>query len=137
PAVYGVGSSVGGTGWSGSTNRGTMFISLKPLAEREGLSIQRVIERLRRRIPDVPGISLFMFPAQDVRIGGRQSQSQYQFTLLSADLEELMKWVPRVQERIKQIPGVTDVSTDREQGGLQLGVKIDRDRASALGVKMQ
>jgi multidrug efflux pump len=85
----------------------------------------------------VPGISLFMFPAQDVRIGGRQSQSQYQFTLLSPDLDELLKWVPRVQDRIKQIPGITDVSSDREQGGLQLGLTVDRARASALGVKMQ
>jgi len=136
-AVYGVGSSVGGTVFSGSINRGTMFISLKPLVERRGLSTQRVIDRLRGKIGAVPGIQLFMFPAQDVRIGGRQSQSQYQFTLLSADLEELTKWVPRVQERIKKIPGITDVSTDREQGGLQLGVTIDRARASALGVKMQ
>ncbi|HWM47519.1 MAG TPA: efflux RND transporter permease subunit [Xanthobacteraceae bacterium] len=137
PAVFGVGSSVGGNAWSGSVNRGTLFISLKPLAERDGLSTQRVIERLRRRITALPGIQLFMFPAQDLRVGGRQSQSQYQFTLWSPDLDELTKWVPRVQERIRQVPGVTDVSTDREQGGLQLAVAIDRERASALGVKMQ
>jgi hydrophobe/amphiphile efflux-1 (HAE1) family protein len=137
PAVYGVGSSAGGTVWSGSINRGSLFISLKPLVEREGLTTQRVIDRLRRRVAEVPGISLFMFPVQDVRIGGRQSQSQYQFTLLSPDLDELIKWVPRVQDRIKQIAGITDVSSDREQGGLQLGLTVDRARASALGVKMQ
>ena len=78
-----------------------------------------------------------MFPAQDLRVGGRQSKSQYQFTLWSADLDELFKWVPRVTDRIKQVDGVVDVSTDREQGGLQLGVIVDRPRASRLGVKMQ
>jgi len=136
PAVAGVGGSVGGSGFSGSVNRGTMFISLKPLEERGGLSTQQVIERLRQKIARVPGIQLFMFPAQDLRVGGRQSQSAYQFTLWSDDLAELVKWVPQVQARIAQVPGVTDVSTDREQGGLQLSVTIDRPRASSLGVKM-
>ncbi len=136
PAVFGVGSSVGGSGFSGSVNRGTMFISLKPLAERDGMSTQRVVDRLRRAAGAVPGLQLFMFPAQDLRIGGRQSNSQYQFTLWSPDLPELTKWVPAVQDRIRKIDGVTDVNTDREQGGLQLGITIDRPRASALGVKM-
>ena len=130
PAVAGVGSIVGGTAFSGSANRGTMFVSLKPLAERDGLSTQRVIDRLRRKLGQVAGIQLFMFPAQDLRVGGRQSNSQYQFTLWSADLDELMKWVPRVTDRIKQVDGVVDVSTDREQGGLQLDVVVDRPRAS-------
>jgi multidrug efflux pump len=136
PAVFGVGSSVGGSGFSGSVNRGTMFISLKPLAERDNLSTQRVIDRLRRKIAVVPGIQLFMFPAQDLRVGGRQSSSQYQYTLWSPDLAELAKWVPAVQDRIRKVDGVTDVDTDREQSGLQLSVSINRDLASSLGVKM-
>ena len=136
PAVFGVGSSVGGSGFSGSVNRGTMFISLKPLAEREGLTSQRVIDRLRRKIANVPGVQLFMFPAQDLRVGGRQSNSQYQYTLWSPELADLVKWVPIVQKRLAQIDGITDVNTDREQGGLQLGVTINRDLASSLGIKM-
>ena len=136
PAVFGVGSSVGGSGFSGSVNRGTMFISLKSIEEREGMTTQRVIDRLRRKIAEVPGIQLFMFPAQDLRVGGRQSNSQYQYTLWSPELADLTKWVPIVQRRLAQIDGVTDVNTDREQGGLQLGVKINRDLASSLGVKM-
>jgi multidrug efflux pump len=136
PAVFGVGSSVGGSGFSGSVNRGSMFISLKPLAERDGMSTQRVVDRLRRAAGSVPGIQLFMFPAQDLRVGGRQSNSQYQFTLWSPDLSELTKWVPAVQDRIRKIDGITDVNSDREQGGLQLGITIDRPLASSLGVKM-
>jgi multidrug efflux pump len=136
PAVADVGSIVGGTGFTGSTNRGTLFFSLKPLAER-GLATPRVIDRLRAKISQVPGVQLFMFAIQDVRTGARLSDSQYQFTMWGANLDELMTWVPRVSDRIKQVPGVVDVSTDREQGGLQLGVSVDRTRASAVGVKMQ
>jgi hydrophobe/amphiphile efflux-1 (HAE1) family protein len=137
PAVANVGSIVGGTGFTGSVNRGTIFFSLKPLAERNGLSTQQVIDRLRSTAGQVPGVALFMFPAQDVRVGGRQTDSQFQFTLWSSDLNELVKWLPRITDRIKQIEGVVDVSTDREQGGLQLAVSVDRPRAATLGVKMQ
>jgi multidrug efflux pump len=137
PAVAGVGSIVGGLGFTGSVNRGTIFFSLKAQAERNGLTTQQVIDRLRRTAGQVPGVSLFMFPAQDVRVGGRQTDSQYQFTLWSSDLDELVKWIPRVTDRIKQIGGITDVSTDREQGGLQLAVSVDRPRAATLGVKIQ
>jgi multidrug efflux pump len=137
PAVAGVGSSVGGSNWSGSVNQGRMFISLKPLKEREGLSTARVVERLRGKLQHIAGIRLFMVPTQDLRVGGRQGRSQYQFTLWSADIDELHKWYPRVQERVKQVPGVVDVSTDREQGGLQLNVAIDRQAAARLGVRIQ
>jgi multidrug efflux pump len=137
PAVAGVGSSVGGSNWSGSVNQGRMFISLKPLAERGGLSTARVVERLRRQLDSVAGIRLFMVPAQDLRIGARQARSQYQFTLRSLDIDELQKWFPQVQDRIKAIPGIVDVSTDREQGGLQLNVSIDRAAAARLGARIQ
>ncbi len=137
PAVAGVGSSVGGSNWSGSVNQGRMFISLKPLKERDGLSTARVVERLRGKLQHIAGIRLFMVPTQDLRVGGRQGRSQYQFTLWSADIDELHKWYPRVQERVKQVPGVVDVSTDREQGGLQLNVAIDRQAAARLGVRIQ
>ncbi|HVY57113.1 MAG TPA: efflux RND transporter permease subunit, partial [Xanthobacteraceae bacterium] len=137
PAVFGVGSSVGGSGFSGSVNHGTLFISLKPLAERGGLSTTQVVDRLRRKLSNVAGIRLFMAPAQDLRVGGRQSSSQYQFTLWDPDIEELQTWLPRVLERVRQLPGLVDVTTDREQGGLQLSVSIDREAAARLGVQIQ
>ena len=136
PAVSGVGSSVGGTGFTASVNQGRMFVSLKPLAERGGISTQRVIDRLRPKLANIPGIEVYMFPAADIRVGGRQGRSQYQFTLWSSDLDELLKWVPRAVDRVKTVQGIVDVSTDREQGGFQLNVVIDRDAASRLGVRI-
>ncbi|PWB60230.1 MAG: acriflavine resistance protein B, partial [Bradyrhizobiaceae bacterium] len=137
PAVAAIGSTVGGSGWSGSVNRGRMFISLKPAAERGGLTTQQVVERMRRRLGQIPGLRLFLVPAADIRVGGRSSDSQYQFTLWSADIDELYRWVPRVIARAKQIPGLVDVTTDREQGGLQLDITIDREAADRLGVPIQ
>jgi hydrophobe/amphiphile efflux-1 (HAE1) family protein len=136
PAVAAVGSSVGASGWNASVNNGRLFISLKPLKER-GVSTQAVINRLRPKLLDVGGMRVFMFPAQDVRAGGRQSSSQFQFTLWSPDLDELQRLVPRVVEGVQRLPEVVDVTTDREQGGLQANVVIDRQAASRLGVKMQ
>jgi multidrug efflux pump len=78
-----------------------------------------------------------MFPAQDVRVGGRQTDSQYQFTLWSSDIEELQKRVSTVLERVKQVPNVVDVTTDRDQGGLQVNINIDRQAAARLGVRVQ
>ncbi len=137
PAVDGVGSSVGGSAWSASVNQGRMFVSLKPLAERDNVPTQRVIDRMRPKFARIPGMEVYMFPAQDVRVGGRQGRSQYQFTLWSSDLDELLKWVPKAVDRVKTVPGVVDVSTDREQGGFQLNVSIDRDAASRYGVRVQ
>jgi multidrug efflux pump len=137
PAVDGVGSSVGGSGRSGSVNRGTMFISLKPLDQRDGLTSAQVISRMRRSLDKIAGIRLFMVPAQDLRVGGRSSSAQYQFTLWSPDVDALHEWMPKVVERIKQIPGLVDVSTDREQGGLQVNIVIDRPTAARLGVRIQ
>ena len=130
PAVASVGSSVGGSNWSASVNQGRMFVSLKPPEERDYVASNRVIDRLRPKFARIPGIEVYMFPAQDVRVGGRQSRSPYQFTLWSSDLDELLKWVPKAVERVKTVPGVVDVNTDREQGGFQLNVSIDRPAAA-------
>ncbi|HYW62150.1 MAG TPA: efflux RND transporter permease subunit [Bradyrhizobium sp.] len=135
PAVAGIGSSLGG-GVNGS-NRGFMFISLKPPAERGGLTTALVIDRLRRNLSQVAGIRLFMFAAQDIRAGGRQSDSDYQYTLSSTDLELLQKWAPLVAKRMETVEGITDVSSDRDPGGLQLALAIDRQKASTLGVRVQ
>jgi multidrug efflux pump subunit AcrB len=133
PAVAGVGS------WSGSaTNNGGLFISLKPRAERDGLSTLAVVERMRKTLDNTPGVRVYMWPAQQLpNVGGRQSRSQYQFTLIDADAGELATWVPRVQERLRRIPGMIDVTTDQEQGGLQADVVIDRTAAARLGVQAQ
>ncbi|MBI3434600.1 MAG: efflux RND transporter permease subunit [Proteobacteria bacterium] len=136
PAVAGVGSSVGGSFFSGSVNNGRLFISLKPLAQRDAPTAQ-IIARLRRQPQALPGARVFLFASQDVRIGGRHSRSQFQFTLWGPDFEQIQTWVPRVQERIRQIPGIIDVATDREQGGLQADVFIDRVGAARLGVRIQ
>jgi multidrug efflux pump len=136
-AVAGLGSSVGASGFNASVNRGRMFISLKPLAERQNVSTQQVVARLRTKLNQIPGIRVFMVPAQDLRVGGRQSDSQYQFTLWSADIDALQSWVPKVMDQVKQVAGVTDVTTDREQGGLQANISIDRQAAARLGVRIQ
>jgi multidrug efflux pump len=137
-AVAGVGSMIAGGGpFGGGSNRGTMFISLKPSAERGGVTTAEAIDRLRKNLYRVAGIRLFMFAAQDLRAGGRQSDSNYQYTLSSADLDLLQKWAPIVGKRMETVEGVTDVSSDRDPGGLQLTLSIDRQRASALGVRVQ
>jgi hydrophobe/amphiphile efflux-1 (HAE1) family protein len=138
PAVAGLGSSVGSGGGPGgsSVNRGRLFVSLKPPEERGYATTQQVLARLRTKLNHVPGLRTFLVPAQDVRMGGRQSDSQYQFTLWSSDIDLLQTWVPKVLDTVKKVPGIVDVNTDREQGGLQANVSIDRASAARLGVSV-
>jgi multidrug efflux pump len=137
PAVQGVGSSVGASGWNASVNRGRMFIALKPRSERGGLSTARVIDRLRRSLRSVEGISVFLGAAQDIRVGARQSDSDYQLTLWSTETNDLYAWAPKLVNRLSRVPGLADVSTDREQGGLQASITIDRQAAARLGVRVE
>ena len=137
PAVAAVGSSVGASGFNASVNQGRMFISLKPLAERGGLTTQRVVDRLRRELSRIEGISVFMTASQDIRVGARQGRAQYQLTFWSPEFDTLYVWVPRILERLTKVPGLVDVTTDREQGGLQATISIDRQAASRLGVRIQ
>ncbi len=136
-AVDTIGSTLGGSGFGGGSNRGTMFISLKAPEERDGLSTTLVIDRLRRELGKIPGIRLFMVAAQDIRAGGRQSDSDFQYTLSSADLSSLQKWAPIVSKRMESVEGITDISSDSDDAGLQLNLSIDRDKASSLGVDVQ
>jgi multidrug efflux pump len=136
PAVANVGSSIGSSGWNASVNRGNMFISLKPLSQR-GATTAQVVNRLRQKTADIPGLRVFFFAMQDVRVGGRQSDSTYQYTIWDTDYGELLQWAPRVLAKVQAVPGLVDVSTDREQGGLQVNVSIDRIAASRLGVRVQ
>ena len=138
PAVAGVGSSVGASGFNASVNQGRMFISLKPLAERDGLTTQRVIDRLRRALAGVQGISVFMVAAQDIRVGARQGAGRTTSSRFGAPTSTtLYAWVPKIVDRLADVPGLTDVSTDREQGGLQANIAIDRQTAARLGVRIQ
>jgi multidrug efflux pump len=138
PAVAAVGSSVGTSGFNASVNQGRIFISLKPLSER-GISSQAFINRMRPKLLDVGGMRVFMTAAQDIRAGGRQSSSTYQFTLWDPNLEELQSLVPRVLARVQQLQPdtLTDVNNDREQGGLQAKVTIDRLAAARLSISIQ
>ena len=134
PAVDGVGSFIGGGGNS-SVNQGRLFIGLKPEDERP--PIEEVIARLRKKLSHTPGITLFMVAVQDLRAGARSGKGAYQYTLWDTNLDELQEWQPKIVERLKKVPGLVDVSTDREQGGLEAKVIIDRAAASRLGVAIQ
>jgi multidrug efflux pump len=113
-----------------------MFINLKPVDQRGGLSTSRFVNQIRDKLQGINGLEVRMFASRDIRVGARQGNSQYQYTLWDPDIDELNEWAPKVLERMKRIPGIVDVSTDRQAGGLQLDVKIDRDAAARLGVRI-
>ncbi len=129
PAVQSVTAVIGG----GSRRSGTMFVTLKPLAERKE-SAAEVVTRLRRQAVRVPGASMFLTPAQDVRVGGRQASSTYQYTLRSDDLQLLRTWTPRLEQALQGAPELAEVDSDQETRGLQLSLVIDRPTASRYGV---
>ena len=126
------------TGFSGpgSTNSARMFIGLKPLHERR-LSVDQVIARLRPKLAQVPGAPTVLQAIQDLRIGGRASSAQYQYTLQSVDLAELNTWAPKVERHLRTLPEITDVNSDQQDKGQQSLVVFDRLTASRLGVSPQ
>jgi hydrophobe/amphiphile efflux-1 (HAE1) family protein len=127
---------VGFAGGNTAINQGRMFIMLKPLGERK-LTADQVIGRLRKKLAVVPGATLYMQSAQDLTIGGRQSQAQYQYTLQGEDLNELNTWAPRLLQKLRTLPELRDVNTDQQDRGLEASIVIDRDTASRLGVAAQ
>ncbi len=130
PAIQSVAGFTGGF----QTNSGFVFATLKPLGERTE-SADQVIARLRPRLAQVPGAVLFLQAVQDIRIGGRQANAQYQFTLQADSLSDLYTWGPRLTEALRRDSSViTDVDSDQQQRGLQVDLTIDRDAASRLGV---
>jgi multidrug efflux pump len=135
PAVDTVTGFSGG-GVSGNTNAGRMFISLKPLQERQ-VSVDQAIARLRPKLAKVPGAPTVLQAIQDLRIGGRASSAQYQYTLQSVDLAELNTWAPRVERRLRTINEITDVNSDQQDKGLQSLVVFDRSTATRLGLSPQ
>jgi multidrug efflux pump len=124
---------VGFAGGNTSANQGRMFVTLKPLSERK-ISADQVIGRLRRQLSTVAGATLFMQSAQDLTIGGRQSQAQYQYTLQGENLNDLNYWSPLLLQKLRSLPELRDVNTDQQDKGLEATVIIDRDTASRLGV---
>jgi multidrug efflux pump len=131
PAVNTVTGFVGG---GGTANTGRMFITLKPLEERK-VSADRVITRLRGKLASVPGATLYLQSAQDLQIGGRMGNAQYQYTLQSESLNDLNQWAPKVLARLRKLPDLRDVSTDQQNRGLESRVVIDRDTAARLGIQ--
>ncbi len=129
PAVENV---IGFTG-GGQRNGGQMFISLKPLDQRK-MSADLVIARLRGKLAREPGASLYLQPVQDIRMGGRQGNAQYQYTLQADDLRSLREWEPRIRQALTQLPQLADVNTDSQDKGDTTSLLIDRDAASRLGV---
>ncbi len=128
PAVDAV---VGFTGGS-QTNTGSVFVSLKPLAQR--VSVDQVMARLRGKLAAVAGATLFLQPVQDIRVGGRQSNALYQYTLQGDSLDDLRTWTPRLTDALTRLPDIVDVNSDQQDRGLQITVLIDRPTASRLGI---
>ncbi|KMN83876.1 multidrug transporter [Chromobacterium sp. LK11] len=129
PAVDKVLGFTGG----GQRNSANMFVSLKPLGQRQESSDQ-VIARLRKTLAREPGAQLFLQAVQDIRIGGRSSNAQYQYTLQGDDLAELREWTPKVQQALMKLPMLADVNTDQEVKGLQTTLVFDRDAMARLGL---
>ncbi|MFM8338634.1 MAG: efflux RND transporter permease subunit, partial [Fluviibacter sp.] len=123
------------SGFTGNSQRnsGIVFMSLKPLKERKA-SADEIVARLRPKLGSVAGASLFLVPIQDVRIGGRLSNAQFQYTLQSDDLELLREWEPKIRAEMMKSPMLVDVNTDQQDKGLQMSLNINRDRAFQLGV---
>jgi multidrug efflux pump len=128
---------VGFAGGNTAKNQGRMFITLKPKGKERKLTADQVIGEMRRKLTVVPGATLFMQSAQDLTIGGRQSQAQYQYTLQGEDLKELTTWAPRLLQKLRTVKELRDVNTDQQDRGLEVNVVIDRDTAARLGVAPQ
>lgn len=130
PAVDGVAAFTGG----GTTNSGFVFVTLKPLLERK-ISADEIIGRLRGKLSHVPGASLFLQAGQDIRVGGRAGNAQYQYTLQADNLNDLRVWTPKLAEALKTATEISDVNSDQQDSGLETELTIDRDTASRLGLQ--
>jgi hydrophobe/amphiphile efflux-1 (HAE1) family protein len=133
PGVGYVMAFAGSGGGGATTNVGRMFVALKPLSERH-VSSDQIINRLRPKLSKIPGVQLFLQSAQEISVGGRGSDAQYQYTLQSSNLDDLNEWAPRLMARMRKMPQLRDVSTDQQESGLEARLVIDRDTASRLGV---
>jgi multidrug efflux pump len=136
PAIDTVNGFTGG-GRGGATNSARMFISLKPLSERKGSTADEVIDRLRPKLARVPGATCYLQSSQDLRVGGRQSNAQYQFTMRGDNVDELNSYGPKMLEELRAIPQIVDTNTDQQDRGLMAWVQYDRQTASRFGISSQ
>ncbi|MCK0546895.1 efflux RND transporter permease subunit [Pseudomonas syringae] len=134
PAVESVAGFIGG---SGGTNNAFMIVRLKPISERK-LSAEKVVERLRKNMPHVPGGRLFLAPDQDLQLGGgrEQTSSQYQYIVQSADLGSLRLWYPKIVAALKSVPELTAIDAREGRGAQQVTLVVNRDTAKRLGIDM-
>lgn len=132
PAVLSLSSFIGVDGTNAAPNNGKMLINLKPKSDRE--DINTVMNRLQETVADIPGMTLYLQPVQDISIDSRSSRTQYQFTLQANSQKDLSEWTPKLVEQLRQVPELTDVASDLQENGLQAYVNINRDTASRLGV---
>jgi len=130
PDVYSIGNTIG----SSTLNASNFFITLKPKDAGRQSSASEVIARLRGKLAAVEGVNLYMQAAQDITVGGRIARTQYQYTLTDANISELGEWAPRILERLRQLPQLTDVVSDQQTSAAALNLTIDRDRASSYGI---
>jgi len=137
PAVENLVSFIGADGVNTTMNSGRIQITLKPLEERAGVSAMDVIHRLAPKVQQVPGIQLYLQPIQDLTVEDRISRTQYQYSLDAPDKELLDVWVPRLLDKMKDLPELRDVASDQQNNGLGLLVSIDRDTAGRLGITPQ
>jgi hydrophobe/amphiphile efflux-1 (HAE1) family protein len=137
PDTAAYGSTVG-AGVAGQTgNNGRIYIALKPWKERVGGSAQQYIARLRPKLTTVPGGVVFLQAAQDIRVGGRLTKTEFQYTLQDADYDELYQWSPKVLQKLQSLPMLRDVASDQQTGGTTVTLTIDRDKAARFGVQPQ
>jgi multidrug efflux pump len=127
---------IGFAGGGGAANSGSLYIALKPLGQRSA-SASQVINRLRPQLARVPAASAFLQPVQDLRIGGRSSNAMYQYTIQADNVQELAKWGPTLLAAMKRLPGLQDVSSDQQNGGLKQLLDYDRVSAAKLGLTVQ
>jgi HAE1 family hydrophobic/amphiphilic exporter-1 len=134
PAVSSIAMFIGGGGTA--LNSGRMYITLKPREQRD-VSAEQIIARLRPRLDKVEGARLFMQASQDVRLGGRATRTQFEFTLQDANLAELNEWAPKILAKMKTLPELRDVATDQQTEGTTLQLTINRDTAARFGIQPQ
>ena len=128
--------AMGYTGGNGATNQASVWVGLKPLAERK-ISASQVIDRLRPKLMSVPGAAAYLQAGQDLRIGGRSSRAEFQYTLQSENLSDIVKWGPALLDQMRKMPQLTDVSSDQENNGLEAFLTYDRQTASRMGITPQ
>ncbi len=135
PAVDSVSAFIGGQ----AVNQGRMFVNLKAVGERgkRNLNADQIIARMRPHLARVPGLNLYLQPVQDLRVGGRASAAQYQYTLQGDNTDELLRWAPKVLQTLRALPILADVNTDQQDRGLESSLVIDRSTASRMGISAQ